>query len=68
MLKLLKWVAGIAGVLVLAALALYALAYFRSEAAMKRHYAVSDPPLTVLRDPATVARGAHLFATRGCGD
>ena len=66
--KLIKWVAGIVGVLVLAALGLYALAYFRSEAAMKRHYAVSDPPLAVPRDPATVARGAHLFATRGCAD
>jgi cytochrome c553 len=66
--KLLKWVAGIVGVLVLAAVALYALAFFRSEAAMKRHYAVSDPPLAMSRDPATVARGAHLFATRGCGD
>jgi mono/diheme cytochrome c family protein len=66
--KLLKWVAGIVGVVVLAALGLYALAYFRSEAAMKRHYAVSDPPLTVARDPAAVARGAHLYATRGCGE
>jgi mono/diheme cytochrome c family protein len=66
--KLLKWVAGIVGVLVLAALALYALAYFRSEAAMKRHFALSDPPLEMPRDPATVTRGAHLFATRGCGD
>jgi mono/diheme cytochrome c family protein len=66
--KLLKWIAGIVGVLVLAVVGLCALAYFRSEAAMKRHYAVSDPPLAVPRDPATVARGAHLYATRGCAD
>jgi mono/diheme cytochrome c family protein len=66
--KLLKWVASIVGVLVLAALGLYALALSKSEAAMKRHYALSDPPLTVQRDPATVERGAHLFATRGCAD
>lgn len=66
--KLLKWVAGIVGVLVLAAAALYALAYFRSESAMAATYELSDPPLAMQRDPATIARGAHLFTTRGCGD
>ena len=66
--RLLKWVAGIVGVLLLAAVGLYALAWFRSEAAMQARYTVSDPPLAMRRDPATVARGAHLFATRGCGD
>ena len=65
--RLLKWVAGIVGVLVLAAAALYALAYFRSESAMAATYELSDPPLAMQRDPATIARGAHLFATRGCG-
>jgi mono/diheme cytochrome c family protein len=66
--KLLKWVGGILGVLVLAALGLYALAWFRSESAMAARYAVSDPPLEMRRDPAAIARGAHLFTTRGCGD
>jgi mono/diheme cytochrome c family protein len=66
--RFIKWVAGLIGVLVLAALALYAVAYFRSEKAMARTYAVSDPPLTVARDAATVARGEHIFQTRGCGD
>jgi mono/diheme cytochrome c family protein len=66
--KLLKWIGGVLGVLVLAALGLYALAYFKSEAAMKVRYAVSDPPLAMARDPEAVARGAHLFATRGCGE
>jgi len=66
--KLLKWVAGVVGTVLLLAVALVALAWFRSEAAMKVHYAISDPPLAMHRDPATVARGAHLFATRGCGE
>jgi mono/diheme cytochrome c family protein len=66
--KLLKWIAGIVGMVLLAAVALVAVAWFRSDAAMKAHYTVSDPPLAVQRDPDTVARGAHLYATRGCGD
>jgi mono/diheme cytochrome c family protein len=66
--KLFKILAGLVGVLVLAALGLYAVAWFRSEQAMARTYTISDPPLTVQRDPDTLARGAHIFATRGCGD
>jgi len=66
--KFIKILAGLVGVLVLAALALVAVAWFHSERAMARSYVASDPPLTVSRDPETLARGAHLFATRGCGD
>ena len=66
--RFMKWVAGLAGVLVLAAIALYALAWFRSEQAMARHYVVADPPLAMARDAGTLARGAHLFATRGCSE
>lgn len=66
--KFIKLLAGLVGVLVLAALGLYAVAWYRSEQAMARTYVVADPPLSVQRDPETLARGAHLFATRGCGD
>src|SRR5436189_1851575 len=66
--KFFKILAGLVGVLVLAALGLYAVAWFRSEQAMARTYVVADPPLTVQRDPETLARGAHIFATRGCSD
>jgi cytochrome c553 len=66
--RFLKWLAGFVGVLVLAAVALYAVAWFHSERAMAKTYTVSDPPLVVNRDPETLARGAHLYATRGCGD
>jgi mono/diheme cytochrome c family protein len=66
--RFIKWVAGLVGVLVLAALALVAVAYYRSEAAMASTYAVSDPPLTVARDAATLARGAHIYGTRGCSE
>jgi len=66
--KFIKWVAGLVGVLVLAAMALYAVAYFRSQAAMAQTFKVSDPPLTINRDAQTLARGAHIFTTRGCGE
>jgi mono/diheme cytochrome c family protein len=66
--RIIKWVAGLLGVLLLAAVALYAVAHVRSEQALARTYAVSDPPLTVQRDAATLARGQHIFVTRGCGD
>ena len=66
--RFIKWVAGLVGVLMLAAVALYAVAYFRSEQALAQTYAVSDPPLTVPRDAETLARGKHIFDTRGCGD
>jgi len=66
--RFIKWIAGLVGVLVLAAVALYAVAWFRSQEAMAKTYTVSDPPLTVARDADTLARGAHLFTTRGCGD
>ena len=66
--KFIKLLAGLAGVLVLAVLALVAVAWFRSEQAMARVYTVSDPPLAIRSDPQTLARGAHIFATRGCGD
>jgi mono/diheme cytochrome c family protein len=65
--RLLKWVGGILGVLVLTVAVLYAVAHWRSEQALAAKYAVSDPPLTLLRDPGTVERGAYLYTTRGCG-
>ena len=66
--RFIKWLAGLVAVLVLAAVALVAVAYFRSGQAMAKTYAVSDPPLTVPRDAAALARGEHIYATRGCSE
>jgi mono/diheme cytochrome c family protein len=66
--RILKWLGGLVVlVLVLAGVAL-GYAHWKVAEAGKRVYAVADPPLAVARDPATLARGAHLFATRGCAD
>lgn len=66
--RFLKWIATVLLVLVVAALGLYALAWRHSEQALARHFTVNDPPLAIVRDPANIARGQHLFATRGCQD
>jgi len=66
--SLLKWIATLLGVLVLAALLAFGLAWLKTDRARAKTYAVNDPPLTVPRDAATLAHGGHLFATRGCAD
>lgn len=47
---------------------LFGVAWIKTERGMARTYTVADPPLAIARDPATLAHGAHLFATRGCAD
>lgn len=66
--RLIKWAGVGLAVVVLAVATLFAVAWAVTDSAMKRSYAVSDPPLTVARDAATVARGRHLYDTRGCAD
>lgn len=66
--KLLKWIAILLGAVVLLALLVFGVAWLKTERAMARIYVVDDPPLSVQRDAATLAHGAHLFATRGCAD
>lgn len=66
-----KWIVragwGVVG-LVLVALGLYAVAWWRTEAGLARVYAVADPALQLPSDPAALAHGRHLFETRGCDD
>lgn len=64
----LKWVARIAGGLLVVAVAVFAFGWFKSSSGLERRYVVNDPPLAMRRDAATLERGGHLFATRGCAD
>lgn len=66
--KLLKWIGTLLGILVLAALGAWGLAWMKTETALAKTYAVNDPPLTISRDAETLAKGGHLFATRGCSE
>src|SRR4249919_1801784 len=66
--KMLKWLAMGLGVIVVVALIVVGLAWRISEKGLARVYAANDPPLTMLRDPQTLAHGAHLFVTHGCAE
>lgn len=66
--KLFKWIATLLGVLALAALVAFGLAWLKTDRAMARTYVVNDPPLTLPTDAAALVQGRHLFVTRGCAD
>ena len=66
--KLLKWALRGLGVVLLLVLGLAVFGWIQTERGLARRYVVKDAPLALQRDAATVAEGAHLFATRGCAD
>lgn len=64
--RALKWAGFGLGALALLGAGLFAVAWAHSERALARKYVVADPPLVVPADPGTVARGRHLYVSRGC--
>jgi len=66
--RVLKWAGRALVVLLAAAALLLAFGWLRTQQGLARTYVVADPPLQVSRDADALARGAHLFATRGCAD
>lgn len=54
------------GIVLLLVLGLFAVAWAHSERALSRAYPVADPPIVVASDADTVARGRHLYVSRGC--
>ena len=66
--RLMKWLGRTLLVVVVFGLVVYALAWRHSEQALARHFTINDPPLAIAHDAATIARGQHLFTTRGCQD
>jgi mono/diheme cytochrome c family protein len=66
--RILKW-AGIGlAFLLLCAASLVAVAWAVTSKGMSRTYTVADAPLRVDANAEALARGKHLFDTRGCGD
>ena len=61
--RIFKWLGVLLAAIVLVALVVVGLAWRISEKGLARVYASNDPPLTLLRDPQTLAQGAHLFVT-----
>lgn len=66
--RVLKWVGGLLGLVLLAGAGLFGAAWWNSEAALARRYTVADPRLERPTDPAALAQGRHLFESRGCND
>jgi mono/diheme cytochrome c family protein len=66
--RLLKWLAGFVGAVVLLVLGLGLYAYVRTESDLARTYVIADPPLSVATDAAALERGAHLFQQLGCSE
>ena len=66
--KFLKWAARLLGLVLGLGLLLFGYAWIKTNQGLARSYEIKDPPLAIARDAATLAHGAHLFATRGCAD
>lgn len=66
--RVLKWAGLGLAVILLAVATLFAVAWAVTNTAMQRSYAISDAPLQASRSPEAIARGRHLYATRGCAD
>src|SRR5688572_16104103 len=66
--RLIKWLAALVGIVLLAVVVLFVYAWIKVEVELDRTYVVAVPPLSVPRDAATLARGAHLFTVMGCGE
>ena len=62
--RFLKWTAiSILGITVVAALVIFGVSEYR----LRRTFDVAATPIAVPTDSASLARGHHLFVTRGCG-
>lgn len=66
--KILKWIGLVLGTVLVLALAVLGWAWIQSDRAMARRFPTDQAPLVMQADAATLARGGHLFATRGCAD
>jgi mono/diheme cytochrome c family protein len=66
--KILKWIGGGIGVLVAVALIFYFLMYIVVANKRDKTYNVEVRVFDIPSDSATIAEGAHIYATKGCTD
>ena len=61
--RILKWAAlAIVSIVVVALIAIYGV----SEYQLRRRFDIAAAPVTITSDSATLARGRHVYITRGC--
>lgn len=66
--KILKWIGGGIGVLVAVALIFYFVMYIVVNNKRNKIYNVEVRVFDIPSDSATIAEGAHIYATKGCAD
>src|SRR5688500_2909208 len=66
--NILKWIGGIAGTLVAGLLIFYFVMHTQVNNRRGKMYNVEVRMLEIPSDSATIADGAHIYATRGCAD
>lgn len=66
--KILKWTGGIIGILLAAILIFYFVMRTKVNNNREKIYTVDVRMIDIPSDSATVARGAHIYAIKGCAD
>ncbi|WP_341841610.1 c-type cytochrome [Chitinophaga caseinilytica] len=66
--KILKWTGGIIAVLITGVLIFYFIMHIMVKNSRDKIYNVEVRMFDIPSDSASIAAGAHIYATRGCGD
>lgn len=66
--KILKWTGGIIAVLITGLLITYFMMHIMVKSKRDKLYSVEVRMFEIPADSATIAAGAHIYATRGCAD
>jgi len=66
--KALVWIGRALGALGMIVVLLFAAGWLYARHAANKVYVVNDPPLAMPTDAERLARGEHLFITKGCSD
>ena len=66
--KALRWTVTSLGFLLLLSLAAYSFVFWRTQRRLHATYPVETLPIQVPRNSAALARGEHIFRSRGCAD
>ena len=66
--RLVKWLLGAVLVVLVLAGGVFLAGFLHHRGVANSQFVINDPPLTLPDDSHSMAHGAHLYLTRGCGD